>query len=163
MSTLPPSYTSLPIPTLTSPAAGQQRSWFARNWKWLVPGGCLTLLLAFAAFVGCIFGAVMFSLRHSAAYDMAMTKVRASQTVAQKIGSPIKVSWFISGSINVNTTSGNADLAIPIFGPKGKATVYAVAKKSSGDWQMTTLQVDWHNKSQERLDLLKPDPTEQIY
>ncbi len=37
--------------------------------------------------------------------------------------------------------SGQADIAIPISGPKGKATIYAVATKSGGKWTYSKLTV----------------------
>ncbi len=41
----------------------------------------------------------------------------------------------------MNGGSGEADLAIPISGPKGKATIYAVATKSGGKWTYSKLTV----------------------
>ena len=39
-------------------------------------------------------------------------------------------------------SSGEADIAIPISGPKGQGTIHAVAKKSAGEWTYTTLEVE---------------------
>jgi hypothetical protein len=41
----------------------------------------------------------------------------------------------------VNGGSGDADLTIPISGPKGKGTIYAVATKSAGEWTYSKLVV----------------------
>ena len=35
-----------------------QKSWFGRNWKWVVPVGCLTPILVCGGFFTLIFGAV---------------------------------------------------------------------------------------------------------
>ena len=53
---------------------------------------------------------------------------------------------------NVNGGSGDADLSIPISGPKGKATIYAVAKKSAGEWSYSKLAVKI-DSSGETIDL----------
>ena len=41
----------------------------------------------------------------------------------------------------MNGGSGNADLTIPISGPKGKGTLYVVATKSAGEWTYSKLVV----------------------
>jgi Cytochrome oxidase complex assembly protein 1 len=47
----------------------------------------------------------------------------------------------LSGNTSVNGGSGNADLSIPISGPRGKGTIYAVATKSAGEWTYSKLVV----------------------
>lgn len=32
-----------------------KQSWLNRNWKWLIPSGCLTLIILVALFIGGIF------------------------------------------------------------------------------------------------------------
>ena len=61
---------------------------------------------------------------------------------------------FLSGKTNVNGASGEADLAIPISGPKGKAKVYAVATKRAGRWTYSTLEVAVDGRN-DRIDLLR--------
>jgi len=100
-------------------------------------------------FVFGIFGA----LKSSEVYQQAVAKAQASEEVQSAIGEPIVAGTFVSGSIEVSGASGNADLAIPISGPKGSATVYAVAKKSAGRWSYTTLEVEVKGAAG-RIDLL---------
>ena len=57
------------------------------------------------------------------------------------------------GNINVNGSSGHADLAIPISGPQGNGTIYVVASKSAGQWDLLRLVVDI-KATNERIDLL---------
>ena len=70
------------------------------------------------------------------------------------LGSPINDGMFLSGNTNVNGASGNADLAIPISGPKGKGTIYVAASKSAGRWSYTTLVAEI-KRTGERIDLTK--------
>ena len=129
-------------------------TWFARNWKWLLPVGILLSLLLFASFVGGIFLVVESSFQHSDSYVQALARVRADPLVVQKIGQPINAGWLVSGSINVSGNSGDADFSIPITGPKGKGTLYVVAKKTAGSWEFRTLQVEVPGAT-ERIDLLR--------
>ena len=60
--------------------------------------------------------------------------------VQAKVGTPMKVGWLTSGSINLNGPSGDASLAIPLSGPKGAGTIYVEAKKKAGTWRYETLE-----------------------
>jgi hypothetical protein len=134
-----------------------QEGWWSRNWKWFVPAGCLTLVLLFCLFIGLIFTIVMGSMKSSDAYKQAVAKARANPTVVAKLGTPIAEGYFVSGNINVQNNSGNADLQIPISGPKGKAVIHAVASKSAGKWEYSRLTVTIED--QPELDLLEPEPS----
>lgn len=129
------------------------KNWWGRNWKWFVPAGCLTVLLGFAGFVALILLSVTRMMKSSDAYQMAMARTRASPAVVEALGAPIQEGLFTSGSINVSGPSGNADLAIPITGPKGKGTVYVAATRSMGEWSFRNLVVHV-DASGQRIDLL---------
>ena len=136
-----------------------QPGWWSRNWKWFVPAGCLTLILLFCLFITLIFTIVMGSMKSSDAYKEAVAKARANPTVVEKLGTPIEEGYFVSGNINVQNDSGNADLQIPISGPKGKAVIHVVASKSAGKWEYSRLTVAI--EGQPELDLIGPKPSEE--
>jgi hypothetical protein len=92
-------------------------------------------LLAFIVLV--VFGA----MKQSDAYKMAVERAKADSRVTSALGTPISEGWFLSGKTNVEGSSGNADLSIPISGPKGKGTIYAVATKFAGEWKYSKLVV----------------------
>jgi cytochrome oxidase complex assembly protein 1 len=133
----------------------QKKSWWSRNWKWFVPIGCLGLLVigvgVIVLFVSIIFGA----LKSSDAYTQALAKARANPTVISELGQPIEPGWLVSGSVNVSGPSGNADLSIPVSGPKKSGTIYVVARKSAGEWQFNRLEVDVEGRGS-RINLLEP-------
>ncbi len=80
-------------------------------------------------------------MKQSDAYKMAVARAKADSRVTSALGTPITEGWYLSGNTNVNGASGNADLSIPISGPKGKGTMYAVATKSAGEWTYSKLIV----------------------
>jgi Cytochrome oxidase complex assembly protein 1 len=139
------------------PSSEPRKNWFQRNWKWFVPSGCLTLIVLFLAFIAGIFAIVEGSFKSSTVYAHALAQANANSHVSETMGKPLKPGWFISGSISVAGDSGDADISIPISGPKGKGTVYVVAKKTEGAWQYQTLQVEVDGH-QDRIDLLKTSP-----
>src|SRR5437868_8431658 len=127
-----------------------KRNWFARNWKWLVPSGCLVILTGVILFAGVVFFAVSSIMKESDAYKLPVARARENPSLIAAIGTPMREGKFASGSTNVSGPSGQASLAIPISGPKGKATVYVEATKSAGVWRFETL-VAQVEKSGERI------------
>lgn len=140
-------------------AVPAQPNWWSRNWKWFVPTGCLTLIVLFGLFITLIITVAMGSMKSSDAYKQAVARARANPTVVESLGTPIAEGYFVSGNVNVQNDRGNADLQIPISGPKGKAVIYAVAVKSAGQWEFSRLSVTI--EGQPELDLLGSEPGEE--
>jgi len=111
-------------------------------------------VLGIAAVFG-ILTLIMSSIKRSDVAREAMARARSNPAVVQHLGTPIEVGWLVSGSVNVSTGSGDADLALPISGPKAKGTVYVTAQKSAGAWTFTLMQAAIEG-SGERIDLLAP-------
>lgn len=51
---------------------GRQRSWFGRNWFWLIPLGCLTPILCCGGGIVLLFG----MLKSSGAYTQSLERVQ---------------------------------------------------------------------------------------
>jgi len=138
---------AVPAPVLS--ASPTQRGWLARNWKWLLA----TFLLGGLALIFGIFTLIMGAMRSSDVAKASVAMAQSNRQVAQQLGSPIEEGWLLSGSVNVSNASGDADLSVPISGPKGKGTVYVTAQKSAGRWRYSVMQVATDG-SDERIDLL---------
>jgi hypothetical protein len=146
-----------PYPLVPSPS---EKGWFERHPLWKIPFGCLGLIFLLGVFVGGLLSIVEGSFHNSSVFQQATARARNSERVREEIGQPMKGAWLIAGSIQLNGSSGNADLSIPITGPKGKGTIRAVAVKSAGVWQFDTLQVQVEGKPG-CIDLLVPAPPQQ--
>ena len=145
----PPPFTPAPPP---QPPATPE-SWWSRNWKWFVPTGCcLTPLVLGGAFAAFLVLVVFGAMKQTDVYQTALARAKADQRVTSALGTPIKEGWFLSGSTKVTGSSGEADLTIPISGPNGKGTIYAVATKFAGDWTYSKLMVKI-DSSGETIDL----------
>src|SRR6202795_5032575 len=131
-----PSY----LPQATMPTSGvmpnQRKSWFGRYWIWLLAA----LLLCGALFVFGIFSLIIGAMRSSDVAKEAFARAQSNALVGQRLGTPISEGWFVGGSINVTPASGDADLSVPISGPKGKGTVYVTAQKTAGTWAYSVMQ-----------------------
>ena len=76
----------------------------------------------------------------------------------EALGSPITEGFLVSGNTNVDGASGEANLSIPITGPKGNGTIYVAARKSLGQWNYSGLVVEIA-KTHQRINLLQsPTP-----
>ncbi len=129
------------------------QNWWGRNWKWFVPVGCLGMIVISIGFVTIIFFLVFSVIKSSDVYKEAIAIAEAHPSVQETIGTPLEEGTFVSGNLNTSGPSGEADLAIPVSGPNGKGTIYAVAEKSAGQWTFSTLAVEIKETGQ-RYDLL---------
>jgi hypothetical protein len=139
---------------LTQQPATPKQNWWKRNWKWFVPLGCFTVVVVFVIFVSSILVIVFSAMKSTDVYKDALARAKADPVVIEALGSPIKDGFFMSGNTNVNGASGESNLAIPIFGPKGKGTIYVSAQKSLGEWNYSGLVVEIRQTHQ-RIDLLR--------
>ena|SRR3989442_1414124 len=117
------------------------RTWWQRNWKWVVPGFLLSAVATLAAFAAVVHLTVQTVFRSSEVYGQALARVHANAEVSRELGEPLRHGWWIGGSIQTTIASGDADLAIPLSGPSGHGTLYVVARKKAGSWQFEILEM----------------------
>ncbi len=131
-----------------------QKSWFSRNWPWVVPlGGCLTLILLFVFGVGAAIFGVSKMMTGSGPYKDAVHEASNSKYVIEIIGDPIETNGIMSGNISTHNDSGDVDLNIPLKGPNGEAKVYVIGEKVAGKWNYEEMYVIIED-SGEKIDLL---------
>ncbi len=128
-------------------------NWWSRNWKWFIPAGCLTTLLVCAGGLTLYLVFIFSKIKSSEVYKEAVLRAKASEEVQAVLGTPIEEGFLVSGNIRLSGSSGQADLTIPISGPKGAATLYVEAEKSAGKWVFSTLVVAPEG-SETKIDLL---------
>ncbi|PYQ30436.1 MAG: hypothetical protein DMF56_06385 [Acidobacteria bacterium] len=102
-------------------------------WVW-VGLGCGILFVGFIAFCAFIFFVVFGAMRRSEPYRHAIAVAQSDPRVIATLGSPVKVSFFFTGSINTHNNDGDAKLDIPISGPKGAGILHVTATKTDGKW-----------------------------
>jgi hypothetical protein len=143
-----PAPPTFPMQTPPPLPGKQPTDWWGRNWKWFTPLTAAIVLAAIGGFVAAIMGLI----KSSDAYTGALARARSAPAVIDAIGTPIKDGFLVSGNINVSGTTGAADLAIPVSGPKGSASIVIQASKSLGVWHFDHMivQVD---ATQQRIDL----------
>jgi hypothetical protein len=130
-------------------------SWWQRNWKWVVPIGCLGMFFAFVAFVGVIVLIVFGSIKSSEPVEHAYRVAKTDPRVHAVLGRPVEEGFFVSGNVTSNGATGSADLSLPVSGPKGSGTLYVVARKHAGRWEYRELQLQVDGKYG-RINLVGP-------
>lgn len=109
-------------------------------WVW-VGVGCAVLFAGAVAFVAFIVFVVFAAMRSSDPYKDAMQRAQNDPRVMAALGTPIEPGWFISGSINTENRDGNANISIPISGPKQSASIHVAGTKEGGRWTYTRMIV----------------------
>ena len=113
-----------------------------------MPLVCLIGLSAVFSFI-CL---MLSILKSSDAYQGALIRIKTNPVVISALGEPVKEGFFFTGNISVNGGSGNANMSIPVSGPKGTATAYVLATKSLGQWHFDHLIIQTDHDHR-RIDL----------
>jgi hypothetical protein len=133
-------------------SAPVHRGWWRRNWKRLVVGTVLVVVLAAVGGYFAKFGPVLFS----EPYQMALNTVERSPQVKDLLGEPVKRSgvadWTPTGMFSDGGQMKEARLTFSISGPKGSASVMALARSLDGQWGFA--QFDVTAPEGKRLNLL---------
>ena len=133
----------------------QKKGWLSRNWKWVLPVGCLGVVVVGVAVVLLGLSAVFGTMKSSDVYKQAVARASANAAVKRELGEPIETGWLVNGRINFSGSNGDADISIPLEGPKKKGTLHAVATKTSGQWKFSTLQVEFDDDTSP-INVLEP-------
>ena len=104
--------------------------------------GCGILLLIGVAGVTALFVFIFSAIKSSYVYSEAVRRAQSNPQVIARLGTPIETGWWVTGTMNVHGQSGNAEISIPIHGPKANATIHADATEENSNWTFTRLVVE---------------------
>jgi len=94
--------------------------------------GTLTALILVCIGIEYVFHS--FSLTQQAVQDL-----QGSAEVQGVLGAPIRVGWFITGSMQIKGDAGAASLSIPVRGITAEADLEVKGVKKDGSWYVTDL------------------------
>ena len=142
------------------PQQPQQKGCLGRNWKWMLPVGCLGLILAGVLLVGGIVFVAMSAIKSSEVYKGALGVVQTHPAAVERLGEPIKDGWFVQGNIKLDATGGHANFEIPVSGPKNSGTLYVRAVSPDGTWMYERLDLAVGGETVSLLDrnVVQPPP-----
>ena len=130
-----------------------RKGWWSRNWGWVLPLGCLSMVLS----CGCLamlFGGLAYkALGDSPVKAEALERAQNSPEVRAALGTPVEAGMMRQFSFKSGSAGGSADLLIPLKGPQGEGLLRAQAFKMGDRWHYTTLSVELPEGT---VDLLHP-------
>tara|TARA_R110002072_G_scaffold34118_3_gene102488 strand:+ start:281 stop:808 length:528 start_codon:yes stop_codon:yes gene_type:complete len=103
--------------------------------------GCIAIiLLGVLGCVGITVGVVSM-IKGSQPYKDGLAKATADKRVGEALGEPVKAQWLAGGQFNDAGNTGNAELVVPLEGPKGEGVLNISATKSGGKWTVNRATV----------------------
>lgn len=94
-------------------------------------------------FLGGMFFSVTTSLRNADITKHAISVVQHDPRAIEELGSPIRTAGWVTGHLDETNTVTDADLNIPVIGPKFVGTIRLKGKKKAGGtWQLSTFELD---------------------
>lgn len=118
-----------------------QGNWFSRNWKWLLPVGCLVPMVCCGVFGAGTYLVVTKVIQSSGAYAGALEMVTQNTEVAEALGAPVTPGFGMSGAVKEQNDTGSADFTVPLSGSKGAGSMHVVASRRGGKWHYTVVDV----------------------
>jgi hypothetical protein len=132
--------------------------WFKSNWKWFVP---IAILSCFVPVTTGILTAILLTcfvaIRSSKIFKLTVATVQTDKQVIHLLGSPITPGLLVLGNISRRASGTMVNLTIPLSGPQGNATVFAVASKKDDQWIFSSLQLQCKDHGP-RINLLRDNP-----
>ncbi|WP_312557528.1 cytochrome c oxidase assembly factor Coa1 family protein [Empedobacter brevis] len=119
-----------------------KENWFKRNWKWVVPVGCLSFIILF---IGLIIGGAFWGISKITS-DSDVTKhainiINQNPEIQQKLGTNIETNGMFRGNISITNNTGEADISVPVKGTKGTGNAIIVGKKEFDKWNYEKIAV----------------------
>jgi TonB family protein len=132
----------------------QQKGCLGRNWKWMLPVGCLGMILAGVLIIGAIVLGAMSAIKSSEVYKGALQRAQSNPQAVALLGEPIKDGWFVKGNVNFSNGGGTANFEVPVSGPKKSGTLNVRASYEGAAWMYERL--DLAAEGGETISLLDP-------
>lgn len=122
-----------------------KQSWWKRNWKWALPtGGCLTIIIAFVAFISYGVYQVADKITEGTnvfAFMDVITEVQKSDSVIEALGTPIRFEGLEDENSYDPSNSDRLDLDFEIQGKNQNGQLRVVAEKTDDGWNYSTFTI----------------------
>lgn len=138
-----------------------QRSWFSRNWGWLLGGGCLSIIVVVILVIVGAFYKISDSISGSEPYTYAFSQAIENEEVIDFLGEPIESDGMGSTSYKNRNGKSTVSLTIPIKGAIDEGEIIVEAEKINNEWAYNTLYVKIDGESE--LIYLEGNESEQYY
>lgn len=124
----------------------KQKSWWKRNWKWVVPVSGI-ILISFAIFFSSGMGGIATDLAQAYAdtelYKEALEKAKSDERVQELLGEiePIDKLAILEGEVHYTNNHQTVNSTIRLKGTKGKARMDITADRINDEWNYNKINI----------------------
>ena len=124
----------------------EQKSWWKRNWKWLIPVSgimIISLVIFFSSGMAGVGANLAQAYSDTELYENALEKVKSDQKVNELLGEiePIDKLAILEGAIQYTNNNQTVNSTIRLKGTKGKAKLDISADRINNEWNYTKINV----------------------
>ncbi|PKG42537.1 cytochrome c oxidase assembly factor Coa1 family protein [Psychroflexus sp. MES1-P1E] len=124
----------------------EQKSWWKRNWKWLVPVSgimIISLVIFFSTGMGGIATDLAQAYADTELYENALERAKSDERVTELLGEiePIDKMAIMEGQVEFSNENKTVNSTIRIVGDKGKARMDISADRIKNKWNYTKIKV----------------------
>jgi hypothetical protein len=114
-----------------STGAAVPRSWFAKNWWWSAPLGCLALLVLCLGSCSLLCAGKLWGAKHLV--DEALVLANRNPAAVEALGEPIVAAPFgRGGDTQFTNRDGRWQVRVEVRGPKGRANLRIEQSEDGG-------------------------------
>lgn len=118
-----------------------ERSWWQNPWTCGIGGCCLGCVVVPAAMLMILGGGAFIMAKSMDVYQDAVAMVKEDPRAIELLGEPIETGWQFNGSINTNSSGGEASFSVPVSGSKGSGRLEVEAEKAGGEWVYQRIRI----------------------
>ncbi|HUP49551.1 MAG TPA: cytochrome c oxidase assembly factor Coa1 family protein [Thermoanaerobaculia bacterium] len=115
--------------------------WWSRNWKWVVPVGCLTPIILIGGCVAAIAFVAISAIRATDLYTDSVRRAQADPRVIEQLGAPVEAGWWVMGSVKIENDRGSAQFTVPLHGTRKKGSLDVEGSRDGGEWTYSVIRV----------------------
>ncbi|MEM1002782.1 MAG: cytochrome c oxidase assembly factor Coa1 family protein [Bacteroidota bacterium] len=133
----------------------EHKSWWKRNWKWLVPF-CGISIIAITTFFSSGMGGIMTDFAQAYAdtelYSNAIERLNSEQKVTELLGQiePLNKMAILEGETDYSNNNQTVNATVQIAGTKGKARMDITADRINNEWNYSRINVRIKNPPEKK-------------
>ena len=132
-----------------------QKSWWKRNWKWLVPV-CGIILIGTTIFFSSRMDGIATNLTQAYSdnelYENALEKAKSDERVTELLGEiePIDKMAILEGQVEYSNNNKTVNTTIRIVGAKGNARIDISADRINHKWNYSKINLRIKNPPEKK-------------
>lgn len=122
------------------------KSWWKRNWKWIIPT-CGVIIISITIFFSSGMGGIATDLAQAYAdtelYEDALEKVKSNEKITELLGEikPIDNLAILEGQVKYTNNNTTVNSSIRIVGTSGNASMDISADRINNEWNYKKINI----------------------